>query len=238
MRRPLGLSLSWVVLWSVCAAAGCVDGSSDTGEPEPSAEPAAAPADGGDVDGGPDVAEPDASPAAEPSTAPEPSASPEAEPDPAPTGEPAELQGTLQAHNDVRAAALPVPMPALTDLVWSDEAAAVAQAWADNCEWGHNPNRGPYGENIAVFSGANGGSGPATVELWASEIDFYDYDTNSCEAGEQCGHYTQIVWRDTTAVGCAATTCETLVGLENFGTSRFYVCNYSPPGNYVGQRPY
>jgi pathogenesis-related protein 1 len=44
-----------------------------------------------------------------------------------------------------------------------------------------------------------------------------------------CGHYTQIVWRNTKAVGCA-------VGGK--GAREVWVCDYDPPGNYVGQRPY
>jgi hypothetical protein len=44
-----------------------------------------------------------------------------------------------------------------------------------------------------------------------------------------CGHYTQIVWRNTKSVGCAVARGK---GVE------VWVCNYDPPGNYAGQRPY
>jgi hypothetical protein len=53
----------------------------------------------------------------------------------------------------------------------------------------------------------------------------------NCKASHSAvvGHYTQIVWRNTTAVGCA------LVGN---GTNDYLVCRYSTPGNIYGQKPY
>ncbi len=49
------------------------------------------------------------------------------------------------------------------------------------------------------------------------------------ELAAQCGHYTQIVWRGTTTLGCA-------VARSSF--REVWVCEYSPAGNIVGQRPY
>ncbi|XBH67616.1 hypothetical protein VPH35_095968 [Triticum aestivum] len=40
-----------------------------------------------------------------------------------------------------------------------------------------------------------------------------------------------IVWRNSTHVGCARLLCDHNAGV-------FITCNYSPPGNYIGQRPY
>ncbi|MEM6522020.1 MAG: CAP domain-containing protein, partial [Cyanobacteria bacterium P01_C01_bin.70] len=40
------------------------------------------------------------------------------------------------------------------------------------------------------------------VAAWVAEKADYDYASNSCASGKVCGHYTQIVWRETTAVGC------------------------------------
>jgi hypothetical protein len=73
--------------------------------------------------------------------------------------------------------------------------------------------------------------------MWAAEAPDYDYATNTCKAGQVCGHYTQIVWRSTTAVGCAFRTCTTGSPFGS-GSWDFWVCDYAPPGNYVGQRPY
>src|SRR5258708_3549178 len=61
-----------------------------------------------------------------------------------------EAQVWLDAQNAVRRAAQPVPNPPLPPLTWSVDAAAVAQTWADNCNYGHNAGRGMRGENIAA----------------------------------------------------------------------------------------
>ena len=139
-------------------------------------------------------------------------------------------QAFVDAHNDARGRAEPTPEPALPDVGWDDDLAAFAQEWADACVFEHST--GDLGENLAAFSWE---VEPAdVVEGWFSEIEFYDYDANSCEAGQQCGHYTQVVWRDSTRIGCAVTACD----LDGFGQGDFWVCEYDPPGNWVGERPY
>ena len=44
-----------------------------------------------------------------------------------------EQAAVLAAHNDARANAFPVPLPALTPLTWDDDVASVAQRLADQC---------------------------------------------------------------------------------------------------------
>jgi hypothetical protein len=62
--------------------------------------------------------------------------------------------------------------------------------------------------------------------------------TNACAAGEPCGHYTQLVWRGTTRVGCGKATCTVNSPFgAGFPTWEYYVCDYEPPGN-SGARPY
>jgi hypothetical protein len=143
----------------------------------------------------------------------------------------------LTPQNTVRAQAKPTPSPPLTFFTWSDAAAQVAQAWANNCVYEHNVNRGNRGENIAADAPPGGLTVTQVVALWAGEAAFYDYATNTCAAGEDCGHYTQIVWRSTTAVGCGMATCTTGSPFGS-GSWDFWVCDYEPPGNFVGQKPY
>ncbi|KAI3978171.1 hypothetical protein MKX01_013002 [Papaver californicum] len=58
----------------------------------------------------------------------------------------------------------------------------------------------------------------------------YNYGANSCNTGKECGHYTQIVWRESVHVGCTRIVC------TNGGT--FVVYEYDPPGNWDGEYPY
>jgi pathogenesis-related protein 1 len=157
------------------------------------------------------------------------------------TGETGRLKGITDAHNAIRAdVSNPTPDPALPELEWSDDLADVAQDWADeladrDCALQHSS--GQYGENLAWFGGQQG-TAEQVVEAWASEVACYEYgrfmDDDQCSAqcddSGGCGHYTQVVWRDTREVGCGLATCS--------GDREVWVCNYDPPGNYIGQLPY
>jgi uncharacterized protein YkwD len=116
----------------------------------------------------------------------------------------------LSAHNAFRADHC---APALT---WADDLAASAQAWAEACVFAHDSGRG-FGENLA------GGSEQPT-ELWYAESADYKYTAPGFSAGT--GHFTQVVWRASTKLGCGRAQC-------SFGV--YYVCRYAPPGNVLGQ---
>lgn len=150
----------------------------------------------------------------------------------------------LQAHNQVRSE---VGVP---DLKWNSEAAKVAQSWSNKCIFQHDLVNKNYGQNLAVIaiynSILNGNSRviteeeilkliPESIKLWADEKNNYDYASNGCSQGEVCGHYTQMVWKSSTSVGCGITQCDDLI---DWFSSFYLVCNYSPPGNYIDQRPY
>ncbi|KAI4296511.1 hypothetical protein L6164_036461 [Bauhinia variegata] len=131
----------------------------------------------------------------------------------------------VNAHNAARSQ---VDVP---DITWDNEVAAFAQNYANqrvgDCQLVHSGGGGQYGENLAGSTGDL--SGAAAVALWVNERANYDYNSNSCVGGE-CLHYTQVVWRDSVRLGCAKVRC------NNGGT--FIGCNYAPPGNVIGQRPY
>jgi hypothetical protein len=133
-------------------------------------------------------------------------------------------------------------------LTWDPIAAEVAQAYADKCDWMHNPNAsaeyaakggsGGLGENIAA--GAPSQDIAGAVKGWIDEkADFTP--PNTCASGKVCGHYTQIVWSTTTAVGCAQAQCTTGSPFADSGPFTHWtmsVCDFNPPGNWAGQNPY
>jgi hypothetical protein len=150
----------------------------------------------------------------------------------------------LRLHNAARASARPAPVPALPPLGWSAAAASAAQAWADRCEWGHDPSLPARGMGQNIFAAAS--SAPEVVATpaeavgsWVGEAASYHHGANRCDAGKVCGHYTAVVWRTTTAVGCAHRRC-TRHSPFGAGLPRwdYWVCNYVPPGNWVGEKPY
>jgi hypothetical protein len=145
--------------------------------------------------------------------------------------ESAAVSGITAAHNAARAAVSPPAAAPIPPLTWSDTVAATAQAWANNCHFMHSG--GKYGENIYASSGT---STPAqVVDSWVAEKANYDYATNQCKG--VCGHYTQVVWAASLRLGCGVAQC-TQNSPFGSGNWELWVCNYDPPGNFVGQRPY
>jgi len=132
----------------------------------------------------------------------------------------------LLAHNEIRAR---MDLPALH---WSDSLAAHAQEWANHLlgdgQFYHRPHP-EFGENLFDIIGPHPHATAAqVVNDWASEAPDYNYRANTCRA-EMCGHYTQLVWRNTRSVGCA---------VARDSNREVWVCNYDPPGNWIGERPY
>lgn len=150
-------------------------------------------------------------------------------------GDPADLADLVEfdsddmvaAHNDVRAEYGVGP------LEWDEALRTVAAGWSRNlaaggCELVHSG--GDYGENLYWTSAT---ATPAeVVGAWAAEVADYDLDTFECAPEPAvCGHFTQVVWADTTSVGCAAVSC----GEEG---GEVWTCEYDPPGNWVGEAPF
>ena len=150
---------------------------------------------------------------------------PPAEPKPWTGEETGALAGLSTAHNQVRADV------GVAALAWSPELARYAQDWAtqlaaNGCQLSHRSNL-TYGENL--FWTSSPVTSQYVVNFWAAEAINYDVSTNTCSAGNVCGHYTQIIWATTTKFGCGVATC---------GQKQVWVCNYDPPGNLYGQKPY
>lgn len=141
----------------------------------------------------------------------------------------------LQVHNCARKTVIPAASPSIPMMAWSPTVAAKAQEWASGCSYAHGDHDG-YGQNIFATSSSTPTMTDATL-LWVGEQPDYNYATNGCASGKVCGHYTQIVWRSTTQVGCGQALC-TANSPFGAGNWSFIVCDYSPQGNYTGQWPY
>ncbi len=82
--------------------------------------------------------------------------------------------------------------------VWNDELTGVAQTYAEQCVFEHNPNRvsqqntfQSVGENLAASTGA--ADFPGFVQNWYDEVQDYNFETNLCNSNAVCGHYTQVM---------------------------------------------
>jgi pathogenesis-related protein 1 len=142
-----------------------------------------------------------------------------------------EIRALTRLHNKARADVGVAP------LAWSADIAAYAQRWADHlaasgCRMEHRPSSGKwrrlYGENLFMGTAGAYGVGDA-VEAWVGEKKDYRGKALDGSNWHAAGHYTQVVWRGTRRFGCAKSACRDMV---------IVVCNYDPPGNVMGQKPF
>ncbi|RDD40428.1 Golgi-associated plant pathogenesis-related protein 1 [Trichoplax sp. H2] len=131
---------------------------------------------------------------------------------------------SLDAHNNYRAKHGAPP------LKWSKECTTHAKKWADylakNKKFEHSHQKG-FGENLACFMGSAQKeiTGHEAVDMWYDEIKDYNFRRATFTPGT--GHFTQVVWRETTEVGVAMAK-----GKNNYTV---VVANYKPAGNMMGK---
>ncbi|KAG1465082.1 hypothetical protein G6F56_004953 [Rhizopus delemar] len=122
----------------------------------------------------------------------------------------------LRKHNTVRAKH---HAPALK---WNKKVAAYAQKWSNKCVFEHS--YGGYGENLGL-GWANWGQ--LIIDGWYDE--YKDYNYSNPGFSDDAGHFTQVVWKNTTEIGCGVATC------DNLGKgAKLYTCSYDHMGNIDG----
>jgi uncharacterized protein YkwD len=163
----------------------------------------------------------------------------------------ADQQQILDTHNRERQ-----NYPGVGALQWSPELARWAQEWAQTVasrntmthrqDQRNNPFRPGegLGENIYSWgpSSSSNATGVAAVQSWIAEKQSYHYNQDNgggplgeppgCTAppGGACGHFTQVIWKNTQYVGCGKAI--------SANDTAYYVCNYYPPGNWNREKPY
>jgi hypothetical protein len=141
-------------------------------------------------------------------------------------------QRLLAAHNRERKGLGLVP------LNWNAGLAQSARRWANYLastgRFEHAPESraNPQGENL--WAGTKGYFSPeAMVDAWIREKRNFrpgTFPDNSVTGRvEDVGHYTQVVWRATTQVGCAESRSR---------SEDILVCRYAEAGNYRGEVPF
>ncbi|KAL2323314.1 hypothetical protein Fmac_027693 [Flemingia macrophylla] len=133
----------------------------------------------------------------------------------------------LQAHNWVRRQ---YKLPALA---WDEGLASYARQYLmqryNDCRMVHSNSN--YGENLFWGKKLHWSPSDATYS-WYQERQWFDFKTLSCSPPpKSCGHFTQVVWRDSLRLGCALQHC------NNRAMGMLIACEYDPAGNYDHENP-
>ncbi|KAM0197719.1 hypothetical protein ACHAPQ_000070 [Fusarium lateritium] len=132
-------------------------------------------------------------------------------------------------------------------LEWDDELAGYAENTANGCVFEHDMDQGKggYGQNLASWGATSdiddlkhkAAAGGITNQWYDSEMSnwaFYGQDNPPEDMNiDLYGHFTQVVWKDSTKVGCATVKCP--AGTVLSFPSWYTVCNYNPQGNFGGR---
>jgi hypothetical protein len=135
-------------------------------------------------------------------------------------------------------------------LTWDNDLANAAAQLVQGCVWAHNTaipagSMTGYGQNLDQY-----GASPIPAGLtdttagaygisdgWFTEYTSYpfgetDSDSSFMNNFEAFGHFSQLVWKGSSSVGCATYLCPSgsLGSMDIFYTA----CNYWPAGNVVG----
>ena len=171
-----------------------------------------------------------------------------------------EIKEIVDKHNELRskvALGQQAGQPSaanMNKLAWDPELARNAQRWADQCPDNppHDPNRKTI--KFPIQPGQN------KADSWNSQNDFdwqlstkiqswydevKDFPRGNVKAFSSngatgvIGHYTQVVWAETQKVGCGVMYYkDSRPGSASYPYRKTLVCNYYPPGNYLGQPVY
>jgi len=142
----------------------------------------------------------------------------------------AEIKTVVDRHNKLRRQEGSDNMELLT---WNSSLAGVAETWARGCVFEHpvkaeHPEYTDTGQNIFMRGGERALRLPQDLMPWYNEKVDFDYETSTCAADRQCGHYQVMVFATATKIGCAYHDCEPLTGNVQRPQAMYLVCNYWP----------
>jgi Cysteine-rich secretory protein family len=134
-------------------------------------------------------------------------------------------QRLLDSHNVERARSHAQP------LIWDEKLAQSARTWAEELartNMFEHDHQNREGENLWMGT-ASAYQPEEMVGSWSEERAIFKSgrfpDVTLTKDWADVGHYTQMIWKTTTHVGCAR---------AKGGEMDVLVCRYSPPGNWIG----
>lgn len=136
----------------------------------------------------------------------------------------------LKLHNQDRAKEGLNPLT-LND-VCNKHAQGYAEKMAKSGVFKHSTDRVKMGENIAMRYPVTNDAPEKLYKQWQKEQQFFrnkPWPDVTTKKGYEVGHWTQIMWADTTELG---------VGYATNKKAAYLCCNYRKPGNVRGKKAY
>lgn len=135
---------------------------------------------------------------------------------------PRSMEGVLAQHNMLRC------MHDAAPLEWDGSLARDAEKWAQSFvnETSNPPKQSTVGEGENLLIG-DVVSGISVTQEWYDEVKQTNPIGEVYTYSPKTGHYTQLVWKSTTKLGCAQAALKSGQNL--------WVCRYSPAGNRDGE---
>merc|ERR1712038_1722190 len=131
----------------------------------------------------------------------------------------------LDLHNQYRSNVTPTAKN-MMKMAWNEEIATYAQKYAEDCIAGHDASSEraegtglgiSIGQNLARGFTPGAGAWQKVVDAWHNEVNLFTYGSSSNDF-HAVGHYTQMVYAQSSHIGCGYHECE-------WGTN--FVCNYA-----------
>ncbi|BEJ15517.1 hypothetical protein CspHIS471_0501220 [Cutaneotrichosporon sp. HIS471] len=145
---------------------------------------------------------------------------------------PADISGSseiaswlLQYTNTVRAQYGSAPV------TWDASLAQKSADWTKNCNWEHQGD-----DNLSTMSSANPGfAASALLDMWTNEWP-QTFAGGDAVNGKvvTVNHLTEMVWKDTTSIGCSWNLGCKGGTFGSWDNSIFLSCKYAPAGNIFG----
>ncbi|XP_032936084.1 peptidase inhibitor 16-like [Catharus ustulatus] len=136
----------------------------------------------------------------------------------------------VDEHNKYRSQVSP-PARVMKKMTWDTDLEITAQNHARDCNWIRNGG----GKNL--FATTSTLDVKLAIEAWNREREFYNFSTSECDPGRTCDDYIQVIWAETTHIGCESSPCKKVEG-DKTENVQLLVCIYFPRSNIKDKMPY
>ncbi|XP_071950959.1 Golgi-associated plant pathogenesis-related protein 1-like [Antedon mediterranea] len=141
------------------------------------------------------------------------------------------METMLEKHNEYRSRHGVDPLTYSETMAENAKRVAERSAESGKLEYSDWETRMGNGENQFKIGTSESVTNPEiaasdAVNSWYGEIEYYDFKKPGFRL--KTGHVTQVLWKETTEVGCGYARTRSSVLFETYVT-----CHYSPAGNVI-----